>query len=212
MIKVAFTGAPDSGKTTLAKMVSARLNLQGYVPSYVHEFARDYITKYGIRPNTVAEQFYVLHVQERREREMCSNSTQIMYTDCPIVLSYIYAIDLVEDAKDLEMLAELYEETLLLLGNNNSCTGLRDSLRLSNPRYDLIFMLRPFRETVKDDVRAQDWDRIGKLDRQIKAFLDLHGIEHIELTSTDMEQRIADVEKAIKEKLNGRSGNIQGNS
>lgn len=208
MIKVAFTGAPDSGKTTLAKMVSARLNLQGYVPAYVHEFARDYITKYGIRPNTVAEQFYVLHVQEQREREMCSGSTQIMYTDCPVMLSYIYAIDLVQDAKDLRMLSELYEMTLTLLGRDG-CSQLRDSLQIPRPRYDLIFYLRPFRETVKDDVRAQDWDRIGKLDRQIKAFLDLHGIEHIELTNTNMEQRIADVEKAIKEKLDGRVGNIQ---
>jgi nicotinamide riboside kinase len=185
MIRVAFTGAPDSGKTTLAKMVSARMNLKGYVPAYIHEFARDYITKYGIRPNTVAEQFYVLRTQEKREREMCSGSTQIMYTDCPIMLSYIYAIDLVKDEKDLDMLSELYGETLRLMKN----------------RYDLIFYLRPFRETVKDDVRAQDWDRIAKLDDQVKAFLVLHGIVHTELTDTNMEHRVDYVEGAIEHAL-----------
>lgn len=185
MIKIAFIGAPDSGKTTLAKMVSAKLNLKGYVPAYVHEFARDYITKYKVRPNTVVEQFYVLDVQETREREMCSNFTQIMYTDSPILLSYIYAIDLVRDAKDRDMLAELYGKTLRLLVN----------------RYDLIFFLRPFRETLKDDVRAQDWDRLSRLDIQIKAFLDLHGIEYTELTQ-DMDSRIAAVEKAVLEVVN----------
>ncbi len=201
MIRVAFTGAPDSGKTTLAKMVSAKMNLKGYVPAYVHEFARDYITKYGIRPNTVAEQFYVLKVQEQREREMCSSSTQIMYTDCPIMLSYIYAIDLVRDAKDLKMLSELYEETLRLLGNPNISSGLRTELQIPKPRYDLIFYLRPFRETVKDDVRAQDWDRIGKLDTQVKSFLVLHGIVHTELTDTNMEHRVEYVEQAIEHAL-----------
>ena len=201
MIRVAFTGAPDSGKTTLAKMVSARMNLKGYVPAYVHEFARDYITKYGIRPNTVAEQFYVLKIQEQREREMCSSSTQIMYTDCPIMLSYIYAIDLVRDAKDLRMLSELYEETLKLLGTPDWNKGLRDELRLIPPRYDFIFYLRPFRETVKDDVRAQDWDRIGRLDNQIKAFLLLHGIVHTELTDNNMEHRVEYVEEAIEHLL-----------
>ncbi len=203
MIRVAFTGAPDSGKTTLAKMVSAKMNLKGHVPAYVHEFARDYITKYGIRPNTVAEQFYVLRTQEKREREMCSASTQIMYTDCPIMLSYIYAIDLVRDSKDLTMLGELYEETLRLMGVvKNREGGLRDSLALPDPRYDLIFYLRPFRETVKDDVRAQDWDRIGRLDDQVKAFLVLHGIVHTELTDTNMERRVEYVEQAIEHVLN----------
>ncbi len=182
MIKIAFIGAPDSGKTTLAKMVSAKLNLKGYIPAYVHEFARDYITKYGVRPNTVAEQLYVLDVQETREREMCSNSTQIMYTDSPIILSYIYAIDFVRDEKDRDMLVELYGKTL----------------RLLKDRYDLIFFLRPFRETVKDDVRAQDWDRLGKLDTQIRAFLDLHSIEYTELTQ-NMDSRITVVEKAVLE-------------
>jgi nicotinamide riboside kinase len=202
MIRVAFTGAPDSGKTTLAKMVSAKMNLKGYVPAYVHEFARDYITKWGIRPNTVAEQFYVLRTQEKREREMCSSSTQIMYTDCPIMLSYIYAIDLVRDSKDLTMLGELYEETLRLMGvAKNKEGGLRDSLALLDPRYDLIFYLRPFRETVKDDVRAQDWDRIGRLDDQVKAFLVLHGIVHTELTDANIEHRVEYVEQAIEHML-----------
>lgn len=141
MIKVAFTGAPDSGKTTLAKMV---------------------------------------------------------YTDCPIMLSYIYAIDLVEDAKDLRMLTELYEETLTLLGRNVA-TGLRDSLQIPKPRYDLIFLLRPFRETVKDDVRAQDWNRIGRLNTQVQSFLDLHGLPYTELISdVDMDMRVAIVEKAVE--------------
>ena len=192
MIRVAFTGAPDSGKTTLAKMVSARLNLEGYVPAIIHEYARDYITQYGIRPNTVAEQFLVFYIQYEREEHMCSQSTQIMYTDCPLMLSYIYAIDLVKDDKDRDNLAYLYNKTLDILKD----------------RYDLIFLLRPFRETVKDDVRAQDWDRIGKLDKQIKAFLDLHGMVHTELTSTKMEHRVEYVEQAIKAKIDERNRNI----
>jgi len=183
MIRVAFVGAPDSGKTTLAKVVSARLNLKGYVPALIHEYARDYITKYHLRPNTVAEQFFVFYTQYEREEEMCSQSTQIMYTDCPIILSYVYAIDLVKDEKDRDMLAYLYNKTLTVIED----------------RYDLIFLLRPFRETVKDDVRAQDWDRIGKLDTQIKGFLDLHGIPYTELGSdVNMDTRTSIVELAVE--------------
>jgi len=180
MIRVAFAGAPDAGKTTLAKIVSARLNLKGYIPAYVHEFARDYITKYGVRPNTVAEQFFVFYTQCEREEEMCSQSTQIMYTDCPIMLSYIYAIDLVKDERDRDMLTYLYNKTL---------TALED-------RYNLIFLLHPFRETLEDDVRAQDWHRIGRLDAQIRAFLDLHGVEYVDLTQS-MEERFNLAEETI---------------
>lgn len=183
MIKVAFIGAPDSGKTTLAKMVSSKLNLKGYVPAYVHEFARDYITKYGVRPNTVAEQFYVLKKQLERETDMCSTSTQIMYTDCPLILPYIYAVDLVQlTSRDIDMFSELYADTLKLTKN----------------RYDLIYYLRPFRETVIDDVRKQDLNRLTSLDTQIKAFLDLHHYNYVELCQ-DFETRISIVEKQVQE-------------
>ncbi len=209
MIKVAFIGAPDSGKTTMCKMVSSRLNLKGYVPAYVHEFARDYITKYGIRPNTVAEQFYVLNVQEQREREMCTGSTQVMYTDAPIILSYIYAIDLVRDAKDLDMLSELYGKVLRLLGNANAQGGLRDSLQICKPRYDLIFLLRPFRKTVIDDVRAVDLNRLDRLDVQMRGFLDLHGFPYQELTQ-DFNERLDVVESAILKKIGEENANSKG--
>ncbi len=183
MIRVAFTGAPDSGKTTLAKMASAELNLKGFVPAYVHEYARDYITKYGVRPNTVAEQHYVYEYQLARENEMCSGSTQIMYTDCPIMLAYVYAIDLAKDDKDMDMLAHLYNKTARIMRN----------------RYDLIFLLRPFRDRVIDDVRKQDLHRLDKLDVQIQAFLDLHGIPYIELgTDVQMSTRLSIVEQAIE--------------
>ena len=189
MIRVAFTGAPDSGKTTLAKMVSARLNLKGYVPALVHEYARDYITKYGVRPNTVAEQFLVFYRQLEREEEMCSQSTQVMYTDCPIMLSYVYAIDLVRDDKDRDDFTYLYNKTLIALEN----------------RYDLIFLLRPFRETVKDDVRAQDWNRIGRLNTQVQAFLDLHNVPYTELSGdVDIETRTQIVELAVEKAYSDR--------
>jgi len=184
MIRVAFTGAPDSGKTTLAKMVSARLNLKGYVPAYIHEYARDYITKYGVRPNTVAEQHYVYEYQLARENEMCSSSTQIMYTDCPIMLAYVYAIDLAKDDKDMDMLAHLYNKTVRIMKN----------------RYDVIFLLRPFRNRVIDDVRKQDLYRLDKLDVQIQSFLDLHGLSYTELgTDVPMDDRLQVIEKAIEE-------------
>lgn len=180
MIRVAFVGAPDSGKTTLAKVISAELNLAGYIPAYVHEYARDYITKHKIRPETVADQFVVFCRQYERENEMCSFATRIMYTDSPIMLPYIYAIDLVKDKKDLDNLVYLYHKTMAAI----------------NKRYDLIFLLKSFRATLKDDVRIQDWDRLDKLEKQIKAFLDLHGINYIEL-SQGMTERISVAKQTI---------------
>jgi len=183
MIRVAFVGAPDSGKTTLAKVVSAELNLVGYIPAYIHEYARDYITKHGVRPYTVADQFMVFCRQLERENDMCSASTKIMYTDSPIMLPYIYAIDLVMNDKDKDDLVYLYNRTLTALKN----------------RYDLIFLLHAFRTTLKDDVRAQDWDRISKLDTQIKAFFDLHGLAYTELNQP-MQERVLVTKEAILRK------------
>ena len=179
MIRVAFVGAPDSGKTTLAKVLSAELNLAGCIPAYVHEYARDYITKYHKRPETVAEQFLVFYRQLERENDMCGFSTKIMYTDSPIILPYIYAIDLVKDDKDRDTLTYLYDKTLIAIEN----------------RYDLIFLLKSFRATVKDDVRIHDWDRLIRLEIQIKAFLDLHGLNYTELNQ-GMNKRI-EVAKSI---------------
>ena len=179
MLRVAFIGAPDSGKTTLAKIVSAELNLEGYVPAYVHEYARDYVTKYHELPSTVGEQFMLFHKQLERENDMCSQYTQIMYTDSPLMLPYIYSIDMVKTELDRDNLAYLYSVTMATLKN----------------RYDRIFLLRPFRKPLDDGIR--DINRTSRLDTQMKAFLDLHGLKYTELISTIIKERITIVKQEI---------------
>jgi nicotinamide riboside kinase len=181
MIKVAFVGPPDSGKTTLAKSVSSYFNIEKYNVAYIDEYAREFITKTHSYPSSVSEQFFVFEQQRKKEYIPCN----ILFTDSPTFLAYVYAIRLCDytSAKDRLILSKLYEEVLKEV-----------------KRYDLVLFLETFREPVKDGVRDGHIDAIDVINNQILSFLTLHGIQYELIPAAALQDRVNTTIKVIKER------------
>ena len=180
MIKIAFVGPPDSGKTTLAKTVSAHFNIEQYNVAYVDEYAREFITKTHSYPSSVSEQFFVFEQQKKKEYIPCN----ILFTDSPAFLAYVYAIRLCDytSAKDRLILSKLYEEVLKDI-----------------KKYDLILFLETFREPMKDGVRDGHIDAIDVINNQIHSFLTLHGIPFETVPAASLQDRTDITINLIKE-------------
>lgn len=88
--KVGFCGGPSSGKTETAKLLSHVLNTKlGANSWHVTEFASTFIQKYKRTP-TFNDQFFIWFGQ--KEREKSAETADIIVSDCPTFLSYIYTL------------------------------------------------------------------------------------------------------------------------
>lgn len=136
-IRIGFTGVPSSGKTSMAMKCAASCRESYKIVELVSEYARMYRIKYG-EIETVQDQFKILDKQLEWEEEI-SPQTDIMVTDSPIFLGFLYALDLRrnDSQKDTMWLNDLF----------------RKMCKYNTPlRYDVIFHLPP-REVVDDSVR-----------------------------------------------------------
>lgn len=89
--KIGIMGGPSSGKTTVAKTVSMHLNNNfGANTSDVVEYATSFIQKNGRVPS-FEDQTWIYIKQKERENTI-SDSANIVLSDCPSFLSYIYAL------------------------------------------------------------------------------------------------------------------------
>ena len=181
-MRVAFAGAPDTGKTTLAKMVSSEFNLRGYKVTYIDEFARDYISRFGFA-ETAAEQYFIVRKQKEKEPPFLGVD-EILFTDSPDFLSYIYCLDVadLESPKDRTILFEILSMVL-------------------PSRYNMVFLTKKFRETFDDGVRSRFIESIDAIDEAIESFLKLHRIPYIILDSKDLNVRKQQVIDNIEMKI-----------
>ncbi len=169
MYKVALAGAQDTGKTTVARMLSGRLASRGIFTHYVQEFARDYIPKAG-SIDSLAEELLLIEQQTKRERE-APVSTAVMVTDSPVFLAYVYSTMMVDTRrltkKDIIMLGRVYDKVL------------------DHGGYDLVLMLPVVWQPADDGVRPEELRRKnGVIDLRIESFIHLHGVEVQNLTTT----------------------------
>jgi nicotinamide riboside kinase len=168
MIKVALAGAQDTGKTTVARMMSGNLSSRGILTHYVQEFARDYIPKAG-SIDSLAEELFLLEQQAKREKET-PGKMQVMITDSPVFLAYIYSTLMVDlrriSKKDVMMLGRIYDKVL------------------DHGGYDLVILL-PIKWAAADDgVRPEALRRVNEgIAARIGAFITLHGIVAQKLTT-----------------------------
>lgn len=174
MIKIAMAGAQDTGKTTVARMLSGRLAEQGLLTHYVQEFARDYIPKAGM-PTNLVEELFLIEQQIKREDET-PESMEFMVTDSPVFLAYIYALLMVPPGpmvkKDIIMLGRIYDKLL------------------DHGGYDYVFCLGIGWEAASDGVRPQELlEKNQEIDSLIRSYLDLHRIPHVRLTSLGCERQ-----------------------
>lgn len=148
MLRIGFSGIPSSGKTTMARKLAAALANDHPVVELVSEYARMYRVKYG-EIESIQDQFKILDKQLEWEEEI-SPSVDVMITDSPIFLGFLYSLDLRNPCsqKDTTWLNDLF----------------RKMCKHNTPiRYDFVFHLPP-REAIDDSVRdkrhlTESWRR-----------------------------------------------------
>lgn len=136
-LRIGFSGVPSTGKTTASRALSAALRDYSDHVEYVEEYARLYISKYGA-PKCVSEQLFIVESQIQAEMQ---KSCEVLVTDCPVQLSFVYAQKIYEETRDKKqemLLSRLYEKLLVVN---------------STARYDVIFHLPPVGPVIGDGVR-----------------------------------------------------------
>jgi nicotinamide riboside kinase/CYTH domain-containing protein len=160
--KIGICGAASSGKTETAKLLSHLLNTNLQANSFcVTEYATSFIQKYDINPSAM-DQFILWHSQKLRENSAASKA-DIVVSDCPTFLSYIYMLLHNRNKMDKQFrihLVKLYKRVLEDLDS-----------------YDNIIYLRPHNR-VDNNIRFQSNDQIRDMANRIHSFLKWHSIPH----------------------------------
>jgi len=158
---IGIAGGPSSGKSETAKILSHTLNTEMGANSYhVAEFATTFIQKYKKNPN-FWEEFFIWHGQH--EREHSADAANIVISDCPTFLTYIYLLHLPKDSFSVDtamVLAKMYKRVLFDIDWYS----------------DLIFLeLKEYKENA---VRYQSLDEAKVIQERIRGFLDDHNINY----------------------------------
>lgn len=161
--KIGICGAPSCGKTEMAKTLSGLLNTRLHANSFhVLEYATTFIQKYNRHPNTM-DQFMIWYSQKAREEDAMSKAN-IVISDCPTFLAYIYMLfhnrDNMSDQFRIH-LVKLYKRVLEDLEG-----------------YSRIIYLRP-NNIVSNNIRFQNGDEVRDLANRIHSFIKWHNIPHI---------------------------------
>ncbi|TRZ48828.1 MAG: hypothetical protein D4S01_09725 [Dehalococcoidia bacterium] len=181
MIRIGFVGVPGSGKTSTARGLAAFCRGDDKLKSVelVHEYARRYIAKYGTI-DTVQDQYRVLQKQLDWEDSIPKGSTDIMITDSPVHLGFLYVMELRKCThKDTVFVNDIFKKM--------------NTLNVP-PRYDIIFYLPPRLKPVQDGVRDtlhfdEEWR--SSADQTIRNIFTLFPPgKFIEINSMPMEDRI----------------------
>jgi len=177
MKRIGISGVPASGKTTLARALASalcgKLNVE-----LINEYARTYLFKYK-SIDSIWEQIRVTEKQIELENNI-SDKTDIIITDSPIYLGFVFSMDIVNFNRDKDILA--YND-------------LFNKLSLLNNRYDYIFHLCPVIDPLKDKVRPdlhydQEWrDRTNSIILSVFNFFGQKNI--VVISNKDINDRVA---------------------
>jgi nicotinamide riboside kinase len=181
MIRVGFTGVPGAGKTSTARALAAfcRSNEKLKRVELISEYARRYITKYGPIDH-LADQYKIMEKQTEWEDQVPKDNTDLIITDSPIHLGWLYVLEYgLNRQKDIMYANDIFKK--LNKANYPS-------------RYDIVFHLPPKFEPVVDGVRPElhfDPTWRSEADAMIRfIFKQFKPKEFIVLNSTSMSDRI----------------------
>ncbi len=166
--KIGISGGPSSGKSEMANALTHRINTEfGGNAFHVAEFATTFIQKYHRTP-TFQDQFFIWHGQHEREED--ADTADIVVSDCPTFLSYIYLLHLNKEKYSSQVAlycAKMYKRALF---DMQSYT-------------DLIFL--KIQEYTENNVRYQSHGEAQKIEGRIQQFMDDHRIPYTEATYHD---------------------------
>lgn len=178
---ISIMGPPCSGKSTLASEVHTRLKKMGLNSVFVGEAATDFIAEYGV-PNSPQDQMIIYYKQLNREK-MFLDSKDFIICDSSSLLNYFYFRGLFSENlsnKDIATINHIQKEILKNLS-----------------LWSHIFFVPPFETDTNDGIRFHDANQIEKLSRLIKSYLQIENINHKDLTSVKLEDRVDFIIKSI---------------
>ncbi len=174
--KIGICGGPSSGKTETAKHLSHVLNTEfGANSFHVTEFATSFIQKYDRNPQ-FNDQFFLWHGQ--KEREDNAEKADIVISDCPTFLTYIYGIHLDRpefNEKSAFVFSKIYKRALFDVSN-----------------YTDIILLK-MQDYVENNVRYQSKEEAKEIESKITNFLEHHRIPHMTGSYQDHEKILKDL-------------------
>lgn len=193
MLKIGITGVPGAGKTTLSRAIAAKCRgIEGLKHvELVQEYARRYLSKHG-NITSILEQYRILKKQQEWEDNVCNDKLDIMLTDSPIFLGFIYTCSLPKrNSKEIMFFNDVFKEMV--------------KLNYPKPRYDIIFHLSPDLNPVDDGVRVEqhfneEWRK--EADIMIKSAMIIFKPAHFYiLEKKDLDQRVNSCISIIKKHL-----------
>lgn len=144
MLRIGITGVPGAGKTTLSRAIASKCRGTNSLKKVelVSEYARRYLLKHG-SITSIFEQYKILEKQCEWEDLVSNSELDLLITDSPLFLGFIYCCDLPKtNSKEIAFFNDVFKKMVKL---NNPV-----------PRYDIIFHLGPQLKPVDDGVRAKD--------------------------------------------------------
>ncbi len=178
---IGFSGACNSGKTTLANALAEELRRRGYKVELVGEVVRvvfkEFQSKYGFKDlRELREsryhfqfQFEVLKTQIERENSALTRA-EIVLSDRTVYDNLFYTI--FWNSMDWRTLRE-YVSLFKSLGNR---------------RYDIIFFCKPLRNNSKDGFRDYDLNYVEIQDLVIRLFIERENV--IDVPEADLNERL----------------------
>lgn len=150
--KIAFIGAPSSGKSTISSYIFSELKKAGINIEYIQEWVRQDIFRNGPM-KSIWEQFRTYQHQKEME-DSVPNKVDSIIIDSSTLMPYFYACLYADhaDARQRLVLQDMYKYLL-------------DDLYLK--RYDMIFYLPIINPLIKDGVRFQTDKEIEILDEHM---------------------------------------------
>lgn len=160
--KIGICGAPSSGKTEVAKILSGLLNIKLKANScYVPEYTTSFIQKYNRHP--IAMDQFMLWYSQRAREDNATSRANIVISDCPTFLSYVYMIFHNKNKMDTRFRIQLTKLYKRVLEDVES--------------YGHIIYLRP-KNLTENNIRFHSQAEIYEIANRIYAFLKWHNIPH----------------------------------
>ncbi len=174
--KIGICGGPSAGKSETAKALSFRLNTEFAANSFhVAEFATTFIQKYGKHPRFL-DSFFVWHGQHEREHN--AETANVVISDCPTFLSYVYMVHNPKETFSVDtalFLSKIYKRVLFDIGSYT----------------DIIFM--KIINYAENNIRYQSKKEALQIEGRIKQFLDEHNISYMATNYNELDSILHDL-------------------